>query len=620
MTKTAGPDPGAIQDTLPRLLIGHAERHPQRSALRRKHLGLWRKITWRQETDQVKAVAGYLLSLGLERGDRVSLLGENRPEWLIADLAIQATGAVSAAIYPTSGPEPVEYVLAHSEARAIFVEDGEQLEKVLKVRSRLRRLEAIVVMEGEGLRDFADPMVKLWEPALAAGASWNALHPGGYEGRLAEGRPDDLALLIYTSGTTGPPKGAMLTHRNLIWTTSSLVQAFGIRRDDEVLSFLPLSHIAERLLCVGHHAALGLTVNFMESLDTLPQNLAEVAPTVIFAVPRIWEKFHATVTLRMTSVDPVKRAAYSLAVIAGRRKAAAMLAGRPAGLGVEVAYQLAHLAVLQPLKRKLGLHRARVVLSGAAPISPSILEFFLGLGVPIREIYGQTEGSGPTSANQDRIKLGTVGPPLPGVEVKIAADGEILVRGANVFQGYYRDPEATEAALRDGWLHSGDIGLVDEDGFLRITDRKKDLIITAGGKNVAPQFLENKLKASPYINDAVVIGDRLKYLTALIVIDEDNVAKWAADRKIPFTTFADLAANEKVEGLIAREVEAVNSTLSRAEEIKRFALLPRRLHQEDGDVTPTLKVKRAAVMKKYADLIADLYLDTAPRRARVAAD
>jgi len=279
---------------------------------------------------------------------------------------------------------------------------------------------------------------------------------------------------------------------------------------------------------------------------------------------------------------------------------------------------LYHFAVLLPLKRKLGLHRARVVLSGAAPIAPSVLEFFLGLGVPIREIYGQTEGSGPTCANQERIKLGTVGPPLPGIEVKIAPDGEILVRGPNVFQGYYRDPEATAATLREGWLHSGDIGVLDEDGFLRITDRKKDLIITAGGKNVAPQFLENKLKASPYINDAIVIGDGLKYLTALIVIDEDNVAKWAADHKVPFTTFGDLAANEQVEGLIAREVEAVNGTLSRAEEVKRFALLPRRLHQEDGDVTPTLKVKRAAVMKKYADLIGSLYSDATPRRARAA--
>jgi long-chain acyl-CoA synthetase len=614
----APPDPGTIHDTLPRLLLLHAERQPRRTALRRKHLGLWRRITWRQEADRVRALAGYLLSLGLERGDRVGLLGENRPEWLHADLAIQAAGGVSAAIYPTSGPEPVEYVLAHSEARAIVVEDGEQLEKVLEVRSRLKRLEAIVVMEPEGLRGFADPMVLLWEPALSQGAAWNEANPGRFEERLAEGQPDDLALLIYTSGTTGPPKGAMLTHRNLIWTTGCLVAAFGIRDGDEVLSFLPLSHIAERLLCVAHHATVGLTINFMENLDTLPQNLAEVAPTVIFAVPRIWEKFHSTVTLRMDDADWFKRAAYAAAVAAGRRKAAAMLAGRRAGLALEVAYPLVHFAVLLPLKRKLGLHRARVVLSGAAPIAPSILEFFLGLGVPIREIYGQTEGSGPTCANQERIKLGTVGPPLPGIEVKIAPDGEILVRGPNVFQGYYRDPEATAATLREGWLHSGDIGVLDEDGFLRITDRKKDLIITAGGKNVAPQFLENKLKASPYINDAVVIGDGLKYLTALIVIDEDNVAKWASDQRIPFTTFGDLAANEQVEGLIAREVEAVNATLSRAEEVKRFALLPRRLHQEDGDVTPTLKVKRAAVMQKYADLIGSLYSDTAPRRARAA--
>ncbi|MDR7387339.1 MAG: AMP-dependent synthetase/ligase, partial [Armatimonadota bacterium] len=419
---------------------------------------------------------------------------------------------------------------------------------------------------------------------------------------------DQVAILLYTSGTTGPPKGAMLTHRNLLWTAQALGEANALYPTDTALSFLPLSHIAERMLSVYLPLVWGYAVYFAESLDTLFQNLQEVRPTVLFAVPRLWEKLHSQLALHMREVDAFKRAAYEAALRVGRQYALARLAGEAVSPALRAAHALAELAVLRPLRRRLGLDRVRFAVSGAAPIAPEILEFYHALGVRIREVYGQTEGSGPTTIHQgDRIRLGTVGQPLPGVEVRIAPDGEILVRGPNVFAGYFKDPEATAQALRDGWLHSGDVGEMDEDGFLRITDRKKDLIVTAYGKNIAPAYVENLLKTSPYIQDAVVVGDRRPYLVALIVIDEDNVARWAQDRRIPFSTFADLSGNEQVRELVAQEVERVNRSLSHPEQVKRFALLPKRLYQEDGEVTPTQKVKRKAIVEKYRDLVESLY-------------
>ncbi|MDR7550091.1 MAG: AMP-binding protein [Armatimonadota bacterium] len=602
------PRPVATTESVPGLFFAQAARRPGRVALRRKRFGIWSRITWEEYAQQVRLVAHALLALGVQRGERVAVIGENRPEWLYADLGIQAIGAATTGIYTTSSPEQVHYILDHAGCRVFIVEGEEQLDKALEVRSRLPYLQHVVVMDPEGLRAFRDPMVIMWDQFLALGQDHARRYPSAVGDRMAEIRPDEMAVLIYTSGTTGPPKGAMLTHRNILWTTEALGRANPLLEDDEVLSFLPLAHIAERMLSVFLPARWGYTVNFIENVDTVTQNLAEVAPTVIFAVPRVWEKLYSAVTLRVGENDLFKRSVYWLAVGLSRSAVRRRFSGRPVPLWLRAAVRVADWLVLLPLRRRLGLYRARLVLSGAAPISPEMLEYFWALGVPIREIYGQTEGSGPTSVHQgDAIRLGTVGRPLPGVEVRIAEDGEILVRGGNVFAGYFRDPEATAAALRDGWLHSGDIGEFDRDGFLRITDRKKDIFITSGGKNIAPQYIENKLKASPYINDAVVIGDRQRYLVALVVIDEENVTKWAQDRRLPFTTYADLATNPEVRALIEAEVAAVNKTVSPPEQVKRFAVLTKRLYAEDDEVTPTLKVKRKAIMEKYADVIARLY-------------
>lgn len=598
----------AVEQTVPGMFFSQAARQGNRTALRHKRYGIWHRITWEEYAHKVRLVAYGLLALGLERGERVGLIGENRPEWVICDLGIQAAGGITTAIYTTSSPEQVAYILGHSEARIFLVENEEQLDKALEVRERLPRLDHIIVMDREGLRGFVDSQVMFLDELMELGRHFQSTHPGLLEERLQEIAPEDVAVLIYTSGTTGPPKGVMLTHRNILWTAEALARANPEYPTDEVLSFLPLSHIAERQLSVFLPIRWGYTVNFCENLDTVLQNLREVSPTVIFAVPRIWEKIYSGVELHIQEVDFVKRMAYRWAIRVGQHYAEAKLSRRAIPWWLRGLYFLAHTIVLLPLKRKLGLDRARLVISGAAPISPDILWYFWSIGVPIREVYGQTEGSGPTTIHQgEDIKLGTVGKPLPGVEVRIAEDGEILVRGPNVFKGYFKDPEATAATLRDGWLHSGDVGSFDEEGYLRITDRKKDLFITAGGKNIAPQYIENKLKFSPYIHDAVVIGDGRRYLVALIVIDEENVTKWAQDRRLPFTTYADLAGNPEVYKLISGEVEAVNRTLSSPEQIKRFAILPRRLYEEEGEVTPTLKVKRKAIMEKYRDLIESLY-------------
>ncbi|MDR7481957.1 MAG: AMP-binding protein [Armatimonadota bacterium] len=602
------PRPATSLETVPGLFFAQAARRGPHVALRRKRYGLWQRTTWDDYAAQVRVVAHALLALGVQRGERVGVIGENRPEWLFADLGIQSIGAITTGIYTTSSPEQVHYILEHAGCRVFVVEGEEQLDKALEIRGRLPLLEHIVVMDPEGLRTFHDPQVTMWDQFRALGADHARRFPTAVDERLAQIAPDDVAVLMYTSGTTGPPKGVMLTHRNITWTTAAIDAANPLSEHDEVLSYLPLAHIAERHFSVFLPARWGYTVNFVEHTDTVLENLVEVAPTVFFGVPRVWEKLYSGICLRMQENDLLKRWAYHAARAASGAAVRRRLARRPVPVGLKIAAAVADRLVLLPLRRRLGLHRIRLAYSAGAPIAPELVEYFWTLGVPVREIYGQTEDCGPTTLMQgDDIRLGTVGRPLPGVEVRIAPDGEILVRGPNVFAGYFRDPEATAAALADGWLHSGDIGELDADGFLRITDRKKDLFITAGGKNIAPQYIENKLKASPYINDAVVIGDRRRYCVALVVIDEENVTRWAQDRRVPFTTYADLAARPEVYDLIKAEVAAVNHTLSSPEQVKKFALLPRRLYAEDGEVTPTLKVKRKAIMEKYADVVAELY-------------
>jgi long-chain acyl-CoA synthetase len=595
-------------DTIPTMFLKQAARLQTRVALRRKEFGIWRRITWEDYARHVRWVGHALLALNMDKGERVCVIGENRPEWLYSDLGIQCAGGITTGIYATSSSEQIHYVLDHSEARFIVVEGEEQLDKLLEIRGRLPRLERIIVMDPEGLHSFSDPMVMMFGQFLALGRQHEQTHPGSLDDRIAGLALDDVGLLIYTSGTTGPPKGAMITYGNVRFEVEASLQCIPATEHDEVLSYLPLCHIAERsfsMFLAVHH---GYTVNFAESLEAVPQNLREVRPTILFSVPRIWEKLHSGITLGMKDADWFKRLAFALSLKIGKTYAAHRLARQSIPVGLRFAYALARVAVLMPLRHRLGLDRVRIALSAAAPISPDVLRFFWSLGVEIREIYGQTEGTALTTAHPiGDVQLGTVGKPMTGIEVRIGPDGEILARSAGVFQGYFKEPELTARTIVDGWLHTGDVGEFDTDGNLRITDRKKDIFINAYGKNIAPQYIENKLKFSPFINDAVVIGDRMKYLIALIVIDEDNVAKWAQDRRVPYTTFTDLSQSPEVRKLIAAEVEAVNRTLSSPEQVKKFAMLPKRLYQEDGEITPTMKVRRKAIMEKFGDIIAELY-------------
>ncbi|MGD9279280.1 MAG: AMP-binding protein [Desulfobacterales bacterium] len=591
--------------TFPHLFFKQVNDRQQQIALRRKNYGIWNRISWQQYGQMVQEAAAALISIGLQPGDRVAILGDNRPEWLICHLATMTIGCVTCGIYSTSAPEQVAFVAGHSESKVLFAENEEQVDKVLQIMPELN-IEIVVVWEPKGLWGFSHEKIIFYDEFCARGKAFLQDHPRSVQQRMDAIDPRDTAMMIYTSGTTGRPKGAMISHDNILSITDSFTSVVPMRSDDEVLSYLPLAHIYENVMSVFQAIWNGSTVNFVESIDTLAQNLKEVSPTLFGSVPRIWEKFASMIEIRMSDSTLVKKALYRIAVDIGLRYIKSEKGGWRR-FGYSLMYWPLYALVLYHLKRQLGLERIRYAICAAAPASPELFEFFNALGIPLREAYGQTESTGIIAVQRiDRPRWGFVGEPIPNVDVKIAKDGEILARGPGVFKGYYKSPELTTETIKDGWLHTGDVGALD-NGFLKILDRKKDILITAGGKNITPAFIENKLKFSSYIQDAVVIGDGRKFLVALILIDEDNVTKYAQDNRVPFTTFADLTQNAEILKLINAEVLKVNKTLSRVETIKKFALLPRRLYEEDGDVTPTKKVKRAFLEKRYADLIENLY-------------
>lgn len=576
--------------------------------MRKKDFGLWHDISWNEYYRLSKYVGSALISMGLEKGDRVSIIGDNCPEWVIIDLGIQCAGGVAVGVYSTNAWPQVEYVVQNSESKFFFVENEEQLDKWLNFRDKVPNLKKAIVWDLEGLRHFNDPLVMTYSELLDMGRRVIEQTPDVIERRMNELDPNDISMLIYTSGTTGLPKGAMLTHRNLMWMGIAIAADNPIYDTDEVLSFLPLCHVFEQIFSIMGHIQHGYVVNFIESPDTVTDNMREISPTMGYAVPRIWEKYLSAVYIRMSDATWFKKLVFGIAFKIGKNRATLMMNFKPVPFYLEVLFQLAYFAVFQKLKERLGFDRLRVAYSGAAPISPDVLHFFQSIGVNLIEGYGQTEDTGVTCVSRtDKVKFRTVGPPLRGTEVKIAEDGEILVRSPSVFKGYYKNPEATKEALKDGWLYSGDIGELDEDGYLKITDRKKDIIVTAGGKNITPQYIENQLKFSSYINDAVIIGDNMKYITALIMIDEDNVVKYAQDNKIQFSTYKDLTQSPEIFKLIRKDVDKVNDGLSRVEQIKKFTIIPKKLYEEDGEVTPTMKVKRKVINEQFNDLIEAMY-------------
>ncbi|MEW6267511.1 MAG: AMP-binding protein [Thermodesulfobacteriota bacterium] len=603
-----GPEKAAYPLTLPGLLARHRDELAGRTALREKELGVWQEVSWDQYYENVKRLCLGLTALGLKRGDRLAILGDNCREWLYADLAAQSAGAIGVGVYPTNPAGQVAYVIGHSEAAMVVARDQEQTDKILEVKDRLPGLKKIVVIEMKGLRHYRESLLAPWAEVQEIGRREDEKNPGRFEELIRSTRPEDVALMVYTSGTTGPPKGARLTHRNLISVARSFRQVCPIGGEEQVVSYLPLCHIAERALSLIFALEAGYTVNFAESISTVQQSVYEIAPTVFVGVPRIWEKMHAGIQIGVKDASWFKRSNYDFWMNQARRRLERRQSGRADGLWGRLIHRLGYWCLYRAILDKLGLLRTRVALSGAAPISPEILKFFHCLGLEISQVYGQTEISGLSHYQPGRdLKIGSVGRPLPGVEFKLAPDGEILVRSDSVFAGYFKDEPGTAAVLKDGWLHTGDVGRLDEEGYLYLTDRKKDILITSGGKNIAPSEIENRLKCSPYINEAVVIGDGRPFLTALIQLEYETVGKWAQDRRIAFTTFKSLARSQEVRDLISREVEACNQEFSQVEAVKRFTLLDKELDHDDDELTATMKVRRQVVEKKFSDLIRAMY-------------
>ena len=578
--------------------------------MREKTLGIWRAWTWDDSAQAVREIGDGLLALGFKAGDCASILSNTVVEWVLADLAVLSAGGVSNGIYPTDAAPQVHYLCADSATRFLFVEDEEQLDKALEVRSELPALHKIIVFDTEGLRDFHDDGVMSLALLRELGREHAEQQPGLLDARVAGCRPQDLAILVYTSGTTGKPKGAMHSHAGIVYTVRGNNRIVAQSDADERMCFLPLCHIAERLGGEYFGMYTGAILNFVEKPETVPENVREIAPTVFTAVPRVWEKLYSGVMISLRESGKLQQAAYAWSIGVGMRVADKVLAGEPVSALMKLQFHIARLLTLNNVRKTIGVHRARFCVTGAAPISPDLVKWYLALGVPMIEVWGMTETCGAATATPaGRIKPGMIGPACPFNEVRLdPVTSELQVRGPNVFMGYLNQPEKTAEAIdADGWLHTGDVGQVDADGYFRITDRMKDIIITAGGKNITPSEFENDLKFSPYITDAVVIGDKRPYLTVIVMIDQENVEKFAQDGDVPFSNYASLTRTPAVQALIQADLDRVNKKFARVEQIKKFWLLDTQLSAEDEELTPTLKLKRKLVEKKYAQQVDAMY-------------
>lgn len=593
---------------MPKLFLRNRNLYPDKIALREKDFGIWQRVTWKEYWDHVCFFALGLKTLRLEKGDKVSILGDNCREWLYADLAAQCASAISVGIYPTDVASQVKYILEDSESSFVVARDQEQVDKVLEVKGDLPKLKKAIVIDMKGLRRYEDPIIISFKEVEALGESLYSKEPYLLEKMVEDTRPEDVAIIVYTSGTTGAPKGAMISHKNIMSMAHNFTQVIPFYPNDSFVSALPLCHVAERMFSLIFPMWAGCTVNFAESIATLQEDLREISPTCFLNVPRIWEKMHSNIMIKIEDAVFFKRWIFNCMLPIGERVAEFKLKGKPVPIHWKLLYSLAYLLLFRPLRNQLGLLQTRIFVSGAASLSPDLMKFYHAIGCPVRECYALTEITGKAFIPKDNeIKIGWVGKAIPGIECKLAEDGEILLKGDSIFVGYYRNPEATRQAVIGGWLHTGDVGEFDKDGNLRIKDRKKDIIITAGGKNITPSEIENKLKFSPFIKEAIVIGDRRKYLACLIQIELENVSNWAQKNRIPYTNYKSLAALPEVYRLIQHEVDEVNKHFSRVETIKKFTILDKELDPDDEELTATMKVRRSAIEKKFKDIINAMY-------------
>ena len=595
-----------------------AERLPDGVAMREKDYGIWQEYTWTDVWELVQDAAHGLLALEVEVGDRVSIHSEDRPEWIILDMATIAVRAITTGLYPTNPSTEVEYLMADSGSVVHLAEDQEQADKVMEVIESLPHLRTIIHIEPRGFRKWRDdPRFLLWDDFLEMGREHRAANPGQLERVMSDAALDDAITLVYTSGTTGPPKGAMLTNTNFLFCVENLV---GIEDRipgkppnpaDSILTYLPLCHIAERIFSAWHMAGFGCTLNFAESIETVQQNLREVQPTLFFAVPRILERIHAGIIIKGKDGTWFKRVWFGF----GMKLVSIIGAQRVANDGdhtflSRLLYLIGYPIVFRALKERIGMRRVRYAAVGAAPIAPELIQYFLGMGVPLFELYGMTENSAVATCNfPGSNKVGTVGAPYPGIGLRINQEtGEIQTKHPAVFKGYWNKPEKTaEVFTEDGWLRTGDVGEWVDGTHVKIVDRMKDIIITSGGKNISPSEIENSLKTSPYIKEAMVIGDGRKYLTALIGIELDVVGDWATRKEIPYTTYRDLSEKPEVIELIQGIVNETNEKFARVEQIKKFRMIPKALDHEDGELTATQKLKRSAIDEMFGGMIEDMY-------------
>jgi len=594
--------------TLCRTFLEQAARRTDQVALREKEFGIWRRITWQQYREHVTHFALGLKALGFLRGDHLAIISENCREWLYAELGAIALGGVTVGVYPTSPYPEVQYVVDHADARFVVCEDQEQTDKILEVWDDLPSLQKIIVIDMKGLRNYPKDHIIPYCEVEEMGRTLFSEKPDLFETEVAQGDPEDVCIMIYTSGTTGKPKGAMINHRNIEATTLSTITAIGPTPEDMVVSYLPLCHVAEKIFTLFLPIFVGYPVNFAESIATIQSDLREIAPTIFLGVPRIWEKLQSAILINIKETSAFKRWLYHRCMAVGSRRADLLLNHQPVGLMLKLLNVAAYWLMFRSLQNYIGLRRARFCFSAAAKVSPEVLRFFHNIGIRVKEGYGMTECTGLSFIHMgDDIKLGTVGKALDIIEFKLSPEGELLKRGESIFIGYYKNEEATKNIIVDGWLHTGDIAALDEDGHIKIVDRKKDIIITSGGKNIAPSEIENSLTTSLFIKEAIVIGEGRNYLAALLQIDFDNVGKWAIDKGITFTNFKNLSGLPEVNELIKAEVEIVNQQFARVENIRRFKLLTKELDHDDDEMTATMKVRRSNIYNKFADDIESLY-------------
>jgi len=622
-TANADPIPTSLQthaldrdlDTFPKLVVRNADRLDGKVAIREKDLGIWQSYTWRDYLDQARLIALGLASLGFTRGDKTAIVGDNRPQLYWSILATQALGGVPVPLYQDSIEKEMQYILDHAEARFAVVEDQEQVDKLLHVKDQCPRLEYIIYDDPRGLRHYKEPWLLSLEALRELGRKFDAAHPGHFDREVAGGQADDIAVICYTSGTTGQPKGAMLSHQNLIVTARNAVTREGLRESDEVLAYLPMAWIGDHMFSYAQSIVSGFTTNCPESADTVLQNLREIGPTYFFAPPRIFENVLTTVMIRVEDASWIKRRMVHFFLDVARRVERHRLARRAPPLVDRLLYVVGRLLVYGPLTDNLGMRRIRLAYTAGEAIGPELFEFYRALGINLKQLYGMTESSALICIQKDGdVRLDTVGTPLPGVDVRISESGEVLYRSPGVFQGYYKNPDATRETLEDGWVHSGDAGIFDRDGHLRIIDRAKDVGRLIDGTIFAPKYLENKLKFSPYIREAVCVGHGRPFVAALVNIDLASVGNWAERRNIAYTSYTDLAQKPEVYELIRQEVARVNRSLRdeellRGAQVRRFLLLHKELDPDDQEITRTRKVRRGFIAQKYAPLIEGLYSD-----------